>query len=147
MEIIRLIKKMKKQFILLILCLGLVFLLAACTSNAEETNPEEVVNGFLEAFMADDLDRAISYFADDAVYNAVNVDEVMTGKEDVSDYIEFRMRDIVGMETRNLSVDGSQVTWEASLERRSSPTEISYSATVEGGKISYLESDQIISDE
>ena len=137
---------MRKLFVLLLLCLGLVFLLAACTSNAG-TNPEEVVDGFLEAFIADDLDGAMSYFADDAVYNAVNVDEVMTGKEDVSGYIQFRMRDIVGMETRNFSVDGNQVTWEAALERTSSPTEISYIATVEGGKISYIESDQIMSDE
>lgn len=132
---------MPKLFRYLLLSLIMIFLLPACSSEA---NPEEVVNGFLEAFKADDLEGAISYFADDAEFNAVNVDSVYAGKEDISNYIEFRMRDIVDMETKNFTVDGNQVTWEAALERRSSPTEISYSAIVEGGKISYLETNQIL---
>ena len=61
---------MKKLIISILLCLSFVSLLSGCASGA---NPEEVVNGFLEAFMADDLDGAMSYFADDAVYNAQTV--------------------------------------------------------------------------
>ena len=135
---------MKKLIISILLCLGFVSLLSGCTS---EKDPEAVVNEFIEAFMADDLDGAMTYFADDALFNAVNVDSEYKGKEEISNYIEFRMRDIIDMETRNFSLDGNQVTWEASLERRSSPTEISYSAIVEAGKISYLETSQIINDD
>ena len=97
--------------------------------------------------MADDLDKAVSYFAEDAVFNAVNVDSEYVGQERISNYVQFKMKQITGMETRNLVVDGSQVTWEASQERTTTPIEISYSAIVEDGKISYLETNLIINDD
>ena len=137
---------MKKLSILMLLCLGFVFLLAACTSS-QGANPEEVVNGFLEAFMADDLDRAMSYFADDAVFNAVNAQHESRGKEDVRDHIEFLMSQVIDMETRNFSLDGNQVTWEASLERTSTPTDLSFLAIIEAGKITYLETNRIANDD
>ena len=119
------------------MCLGLVTLLFACSQ--EDQNPEEVVNGFLEALIADDIDEAMSYFKDDVVFNAINVNEEFRGKEEVRDYIEFLMRSVIDMETRNFSVDGNQATWEASLERTSTPTELSFKATVEAGEISFIE--------
>ncbi len=136
---------MKKRFKVAFLCLVFVSLLPACSSN-QAANPEEVVNGFLQAFVADDLDGAMSHFTDDVVFNAVNAQEEFRGKEDVRGYIEFLMRSVIDMETRNFSFEGNQVTWEASLERTSTPAEISYTAMVEAGKISYLETNRIAND-
>ncbi len=134
-----------KLFVIVLLCLGLIFLLPACTSN-QGANPEEVVNGFLEAFMADDLDRVTSYFTEDAVFNAVNAAQESIGKEEVINHIDFLMRQVIDMETRNFSVDGNQVTWEASLERTSTPTDLSFLAIIEAGKITYLETNRIAND-
>jgi hypothetical protein len=136
---------MKKLFIvMLLLGTGSIGLLTACSADAGD--PQEIVNGYLEAFMADDLDKAMSYFADDAVFNAVNVDSEYAGQERISRYVKFKMDQVTGMETRNFNVDGNQVTWEASQERVSTPIEISYSAIVEDGKISYLETNLILND-
>ncbi len=73
------------------------------------------------------------------MFNTVNTDEEFRGKEELRDYIEFLMRSVIDMETRNFSIDGTQATWEASIERTSTPTELSFKATVEAGEISYLE--------
>jgi len=138
---------MRKLFILLLLlCLSTVLFLTACTSIGGETNPEEVVDGYMEAFMADDLEKAMSYFAKDAVFHAVNVDSEYVGQERISNYVQFKMKQITGMETRNFVVDGNTVTWEASQERTTTPIEISYSAIVEDGKIAYLETNLILND-
>ena len=136
---------MSKLIIIVSLCLAFVSLLPGCSQV--EANPQEVVNEFLEAFMADDLDGTMSYFADDAVFNALNANEEFSDKEELRGYIDFLMRQVIDMETRNFSLDGDQVTWEASLERRSTPTEISYSAIVEAGKISYLQTALIVNDD
>jgi hypothetical protein len=134
---------MKKLFILLLLLC--VILLTACSPTGGD--PQEVVDGYMEAFMADDLDKAMSYFADDAVFNAVNVDSVYGGQERISNYVQAKMKQVTGIELRNFVVDGNQVTWEASQERVSTPIEISYSATIEDGKIAYLETNLILSDD
>jgi len=134
---------MKKLLTLSLLpVLLLTSLITACSPSGGD--PQEVVDGYMEAFMADDLDNAMSYFAEDAVFNAVNVDSEYVGRERISGYVQFKMGQVTGMETRNFSVNGNQVTWEASQERVSTPIEIGYSAIVEDGKISYLETNLIL---
>jgi hypothetical protein len=134
---------MKKLIVLtLLLISGSFLLLTACSPAGAD--PQAVVDGYMEAFMADDLDKAMSYFADDAVFNAVNVDSEYVGQERISNYVQFKMKQITGMELRNLAVDGNTVTWEASQDRTTTPIEIAYSAIIEDGKIAYLETNLIL---
>ena len=53
------------------LVLAGLLLLVGCSSEAESqepSDPAEVIKGYVAAYNAHDIDRAMKYFADDAVY-------------------------------------------------------------------------------
>jgi len=74
---------------------------------AQETDPLTIVNSWLEALNAGDVDAALSYLADDA---QITSDRAYTGKEEIRGWYE----DLVGANgTSTLSdcqVDGETVT-------------------------------------
>jgi hypothetical protein len=53
--------------------------------HAQETDPLTIVNSWLEALNAGDVDAALSYLADDA---QITTDQVYTGKEEIRGWYE-----------------------------------------------------------
>ena len=70
---------MKTRVTVLVALIVLLVLPAAI--YAQETDPEAVVKAFFEAFNAGDVDSAVAYYADDAVWHLQPFYEPYVGKE------------------------------------------------------------------
>ena len=69
---------------LLMIMVALVIILALpLMLNAQEADPAKVVTDHVEVFKTGDLDAALTYFADDAVYRLEFMDETYTGKDEI----------------------------------------------------------------
>jgi uncharacterized protein (TIGR02246 family) len=101
---------MKTRMILLVV---LVLLLALPVAlHAQETDPEAVVTAVFEAMNAGDVETALSYYADDAVFDVVPF-STHTGKEEIRAYFEEAAALNAATEYENLQVEGDTVTMTA----------------------------------
>lgn len=100
---------------LLITMMMVVIILALpLTLNAQVTDPAAVVTARIEAMNAGDVDAAIAYFADDAVYKFVDpppgVPDTFAGKDEIRGRLETLVAVNASMEVEIQQVDGDKVT-------------------------------------
>lgn len=100
---------------LLITMMMVVIILALpLTLNAQVTDPAAVVTARIEAMNAGDVDAAIAYFANDAVYKIDDpppgVPDTFTGKDEIRSRLETLVAVNASMETEIQQVDGDKVT-------------------------------------
>ncbi|MGD8465436.1 MAG: nuclear transport factor 2 family protein [Anaerolineae bacterium] len=74
---------------------------------AQETDPLAIVNSWLEALNAGDVDAALSYLADDA---QITSDQVYTGKEEIRGWYEAQVEANGASTLSDCQVDGETVT-------------------------------------
>jgi hypothetical protein len=74
---------------------------------AQETDPLSIVNGWLEALNAGDVDAALSYLADDA---QITSDQVYSGKEEIRGWYEALVAANGVSTLSDCQVDGETVT-------------------------------------
>lgn len=74
---------------------------------AQETDPLAIVNSWLEALNAGDVDAALSYLADDA---QITSDQVYTGKEEIRGWYEAQVGANGVSTLSDCQVDGETVT-------------------------------------
>jgi ketosteroid isomerase-like protein len=103
---------MKK--ILITITVFVVILALPLALNAQETDPAAVVMARAEATNAGDVDAAIAYFADDAVYKIVDpppgTPDTFTGKDEIRGRLETLVALNASMEVEIQQVDGDKVT-------------------------------------
>lgn len=125
----------------LIQTLGLLVLslsLAACGGGgvAEADSPEiAVVKASVAAWNAEDLEAALSHYADDAV--VVNLLGTYAGKEKIRSLFESAIDEFT-MDCRNYKVNGNIVSYECALLGRSDGKAFAgekYEVVVENGLI------------
>jgi limonene-1,2-epoxide hydrolase len=85
----------------------------AAVAGAELTDPQGVAEAFLEALMASDLDRAMSYLADDVVYSNVGLPTIR-GRDRVAAAFRGLDKPTVGFEVylHAISADSAVVLTE-----------------------------------
>jgi hypothetical protein len=100
---------------LIVLAFGLI--LSACGGGAAEADSLEVavVKASVTAWNAEDLETALSYYADDAV--VVNLLGTFTGKEKIRSLFESAIDEFT-MDCRNYKVSGNTVSYECALAGR-----------------------------
>ena len=103
---------MKRFLILLVLGSLLLAGCQAAGSNSEPTDPAAVMDAYAAAINAHDVEKALSYVADDAVYDrAVGG---FNGKEEVRVFIESIIaRNVQVSVVGERQVDGERVTWRS----------------------------------
>lgn len=103
---------MKKT--LITITVFVVILVLPLTLNAQETDPAAVIMARAEATNAGDIDTAIDYFADDAVYKIVDpppgVPDTFTGIDEIRGRLEDISALNARMEVEIQQVDGDKVT-------------------------------------
>jgi predicted SnoaL-like aldol condensation-catalyzing enzyme len=106
-------KKKRKMKRLIIAAIAVMTLLAACQSGGSQpTNPAAVMDAYTAAINAHDLEKALSYVADDAVYDRPA--GAFNGKEEVRGFIEDLFARNVQVELiGERTVDGERVTWKS----------------------------------
>jgi ketosteroid isomerase-like protein len=77
---------------------------------AQETDPESVVTAFFEAFNAGDIEGAVDYYADDAVWHIVPFYEPFTSKAAIRAAVEGMVAGHAAVEYQILQVEGNTVT-------------------------------------
>jgi ketosteroid isomerase-like protein len=95
-----------KRFVAAVMVVAAILALPVAL-YAQETDPLAIVNSWLEAINAGDVDAALSHLADDA---QITSDRVYTGKEEIRGWYE---RQVAANGTSTLSdcqVDGETVT-------------------------------------
>lgn len=88
------------------------FLLAGCqsTTSTRPTDPAAVMDAYTAAINAHDVEAALAYVADDAVYNRPTGQ--FTGKEQIRGFIESLIARNVRVElVGERQVQGDRVTW------------------------------------
>ena len=85
----------------------------AAPADAEVTDPQAVAEAFLEALAASDLDRAMTYVADDIEYTNVGL-PTLRGRARVTKALRSLDRPSAGFEVylHSISVDGAVVLTE-----------------------------------
>ena len=103
-------------FTLPLFLLLMMLSVSSCQPAADETSTvEAIVQGFIEALNAGDVEGALAFLADDAVVQLIPPPEpagegVFTGKEEIRGWYEI-MAEGQGFNTlSNVSVNGDQVT-------------------------------------
>ena len=84
-----------------------VMLALSVVLYAQETDPLAIVNSWLEALNAGDVDAALSYLADDA---QITSDQVYTGKEEIRGWYETQVGANGASTLSDCQVDGETVT-------------------------------------
>lgn len=94
----------------------MVLSVSSCQPAADETSTAEaIVQGFIEAQNAGDVEGALSLLADDAVVQIIPPPEpagvgIFTGKEEIRGWYEFLSEGHGSNELSNVQVNGDQVT-------------------------------------
>ena len=113
---------MKARVIAVMMSVALLAL--PVTLCAQEPDAMSVINAWLEAVNAGDIDAALSYLADDAVVQIVppapGTSGVFSGKEEIRGWYEALVAQHGGATLSDCQVDGEKVTcvnayWEDSL--------------------------------
>lgn len=92
----------------------IIALLTACQSatSGQPTDPAAVMDAYTEAINAHDVEKALSYVADDAVYERPN--GAFNGKAEIRNFVEDLVARNVHVELiGERQVDGEQVTWHS----------------------------------
>ena len=125
--------------LLVVLLIVVTTLLTACQSgggSSQPTDPAAVMDAYTAAINAHDVEGALSYVADNAVYHRPAGD--FNGKEEVRGFIE-------GLVARNVkveligerTVDGERVSWQSHVTLENPAQEITNNSEsiVRDGKI------------
>ena len=110
------------------------------------TTPIAVIQAFNDACNANDIDRAITFFADDAVVRFIPgppppEPTTIIGKQKIRDWLEPQLHNHLQVLSRNFQVDGDTVTWDVTGSEDSirqagiESFELKTEATVHDGKI------------
>ena len=100
--------------IIIISLFVVIALLAACQSatSGQPTDPAAVMDAYTEAINAHDVERALSYVADDAVYERPG--GAFNGKAEVRTFVEgIIARDVHVELIGEREVNGEEVTWQS----------------------------------
>jgi hypothetical protein len=129
-----------KMFLITMMML-VVILALPLALNAQETDPAKVVTDHLVPFKAGDLDAALAYFADDAVYRIEFMDETYTGVDEIRAWWVGLQEQNFDIEVEVVNVEGNKVTthtktWtDFTRELDIAPLEATEVYIVEDGKI------------
>jgi len=92
-----------------------IVLLAACQSggsSSQPTDPAAVMDAYTEAINAHDVEKALSFLADDAVYDRSA--GAFNGKSEVRQFVEgIIARDVQVGVIGERTVDGEHVSWQS----------------------------------
>ncbi len=130
---------MKKLLITIMVLMVLLALPLAL--NAQESDPANVVTDHLIPFKAGDLEGALAYYADDAVYRLEFMDETYAGADEILAWWEELQEQHFDIEVEVVNVDGNKVTtrtktWmDFTREMGIAPLEATEVYVVEDGKI------------
>ena len=119
----------------------MVLLALPLALNAQETDPAKVVTDHLIPFKAGDLEGALAYYADDAIYRIEFMDETYTGADEILAWWEGLQEQHFDIEVEVVDVDGNKVTthtktWiDFTREMGIAPLEATEVYVVEDGKI------------
>jgi hypothetical protein len=93
------------------LFLGIMVVVTACQSNTPEPpDPTTVIDKYIAAIDAHDVEAALQFVAEDAVYRPEG-DEIK-GKSEIRKFIEDNVAQLVSVErVGEYKVDGEQVDW------------------------------------
>jgi ketosteroid isomerase-like protein len=94
---------------MLFLTVLVVLLVLPSAIYAQETDPEAVATAFFEAFNAGDVESAVAYYADDAVWHIVPFHEPYTGEEEIRTACEAMVAKHAVVEYEILQVEGDTV--------------------------------------
>jgi ketosteroid isomerase-like protein len=91
--------------------LGIMVIVTACQSNTPEPpDPTAVIDQYIAAINAHDVEGALQFVAEDAVYRP-DGDEIQ-GKSEIRKFIEENVAQLVSVErVGEYTVDGEQVAW------------------------------------
>jgi hypothetical protein len=116
--------------------------------STEAITPNEavaLVNALNDACNADDVDRALAFFADDAVVKTLppppSGQAVWTGTEQVRAFLQWQADEHFHVASRNIQVTGNTITWDStgamdSFRRMGLESiEVAVEAVVQAGKI------------
>jgi LPXTG-motif cell wall-anchored protein len=129
-----------KKFLITIMVFAVIFTLPLAL-YAQETDPAKVVTDHVAAFKTGDLDAALAYYADDAVYHLDFMDETYTGKDEIRAWWDDLATQNFDLEVEVLEVEGNAVTthtktWvDFTRELGIAPLEATEVYIVEDGKI------------
>jgi ketosteroid isomerase-like protein len=121
--------------------IGIVFLLVsvvapACGATQPITDPASVIEVFYEALNAGDVDGAMAFVADDALFV---VGGVFKGKAQIREFVQGGVDRHAQYELTNLQAEGDTATWLLSArEDFRGFDENSIEAVVQEGKITKL---------
>jgi hypothetical protein len=135
---------MKRTRVMVMLALTATLVLAACSGNDDgsrssgASDPAEVVEGYVAAYNAQDIDRVMRFFAEDAV--------LIDGAERIEGTEEIQAEELGGFPLHapggeaysisNLAVTGNTATWDNRFEGTAHTClGTGNEAVVEGGKI------------
>jgi hypothetical protein len=135
---------MKRTRVMVMLALTATLVLAACSGNDDgsrssgASDPAEVVKGYVAAYYAQDIDRVMRFFAEDAV--------LIDGAERIEGTEEIQAEELGGFPLHapggeaysisNLAVTGNTATWDNRFEGIAHTClGTGNEAVVEGGKI------------
>jgi hypothetical protein len=96
---------------LILLTVAVISLLVACQSTTPEPiDPTTVVDEYIAAINAHDVEKALQFVAEDAVYSPEG--NQIKGKEEIRQFIEDNLAQLVSVErVGEYKVDGERVSW------------------------------------
>jgi hypothetical protein len=130
---------------LILLTVVVISLLVACQSTTPEPiDPTSVIDAYIAAINAHDVEKALQFVANDAVYSPQG--NQIKGKSEIRKFIEDNMTQLIRVErVGEYKVDGERVSWtEHGLFKNpfpgGTPIEVvtDLEAIVQNGKITTL---------
>jgi len=127
---------------LVLLTVVVISLLVACQSTTPEPiDPTSVIDEYIAAINAHDVEKALQFVADDAVYSPQG--NQIKGKEEIRQFIEDNLAQLISVErVGEYKLGGERVSWtERGLFKNpfpgGAPIEVvtNLEATVQNGKI------------
>jgi limonene-1,2-epoxide hydrolase len=94
-----------------VLTVAVISLLIACQSTTPEPmDPTRVIDEYIAAINAHDVEKALQFVAEDAVYSPEG--NQIKGKEEIRQFIEDNLAQLVSVErVGEYKVDGERVSW------------------------------------
>jgi len=117
-----------------VLILGMLLTLqaSACASNRPVTEPVEVVEAFNDEMNAGDLDAAMNFIAEDAVFKIV---QTFSGKSEIRDMLQEEIDNGMQAEIIDIRAEGDRVFWTLLVDFGAGKDEWSYDGIVQDGLI------------